>query len=328
MSRLRSEQAGFTLIELMVAEAISLVILSATMTVFTVMYRERAASERVEDAQRLARQGVDRMSRQLRNLASPADFITAATSAQPKAVDRDLPFDLIFKDIDETSVTAPVTNPANVRRVRYCLQTSGTITGTGAAASASRGVLWQQVQRTSSSLPVLPAAPPAATACPGSGWDSARLVADYLTNANAASPRALFRYSSDTTEVTGTDAAARALITRVETNVFVDPDPTRRPVEKSLVTSVVLRNQNRAPVALFTKTAVGTCSVQLNGSASEDPENKRLTYRWFDNGVAMAGLEDRVVVQKALTPGTHVITLQVSDPAGLTDTSDPQSVTC
>ena len=31
------------------------------------------------------------------------------------------------------------------------------------------------------------------------------------------------------------------------------------------------------------------CTVQINGSASEDPENKRLTFKWSVDGVALAG---------------------------------------
>ncbi|MBA3407410.1 MAG: prepilin-type N-terminal cleavage/methylation domain-containing protein, partial [Solirubrobacterales bacterium] len=81
------DQSGFTVIELAVAASISLVILGATMTLLVSMMKGRQVTARHNDAQQQARQGVDRLARQLRNLASPADVITT-TTIQPKSVDR------------------------------------------------------------------------------------------------------------------------------------------------------------------------------------------------------------------------------------------------
>jgi hypothetical protein len=337
MSRLRGDQSGLTVIELAVASFIALVVLGATLSVFEAMQREHVLNRDMNDAQQQARQGVDRLARQLRNLASPGDSITgsASTTQLPRSVERDLPFDLIFKEIDAGPATAPATNPANVRRVRYCLQTSGAVGATGRIASPRRAVLWMQTQSTSAALPALPADPPADPACPGAtggagNWTTSRIVGDYLTNANAAAPRPLFRYSDDESEITATDGPSRERITRVEADVYVDPKPASRPGEALITTSVVLRNQNRPPSASFTLTNLNpvTCAIQLNGSASEDPENKRLTYRWFDAGVLLPATDDRVVVQASLAPGTHTLTLRVEDPAGLFSVSDPQTYVC
>ena len=76
MSRLRAND-GFTVIELAVAAAISLVILAPSMTVFIAIGR-RASAERHADATQPPGRATDRLARQLRNLASPADVITAA----------------------------------------------------------------------------------------------------------------------------------------------------------------------------------------------------------------------------------------------------------
>ena len=327
MKRFRDE-SGFTLIELAVAASVSLIIFSAALTAFSAMQRQRVLADRLADSEQQARQGVDRIARQLRNLASPGASISAATSTKPNSIDRNLPYDIIFKDVDERG-TALATNPANVRRVRYCLQTAGAIGGTGKTASISHGALVSQFQRTSGTMGALPVSPPADTACPGTGWDSSRVIADYLTNA-AGTPRPLFRYSSADGEITGTDALSRPRITRVETSFLVDPDPLKLPSAAELTTSVVLRNQNRAPIAAFTATPSGiNCTIQLNGSASEDPENKRLKYEWFDNDVPIPGTDDLVVVQKAFTTGiTHTFKLKVTDPAALDDTSAPQSLPC
>ena len=104
MSRLR-RQDGFTVIELAVAASISLVILGLSMTVMISMWTQAKRTERHNDAMQQVRQATDRLARQLRNLASPSDTITAATSAQPKSVDRNLPYDLVFKDVDEGALT-------------------------------------------------------------------------------------------------------------------------------------------------------------------------------------------------------------------------------
>ena len=187
MTRRARDEAGFTVIELAVAAAISLVVLGATMSLLISMMTQRTATEGHADAAQQARQGIDRLSRQLRNLASPADVITNSALIKPKSVDRNLPFDLVFKDVDEGALTS-ASNPANVRRVRYCLQTSGSIPGGGVATTA-RGVLWVQTQRTSAGMPILPAAPPPAGSCPGPGWDDQRRVADYLVNAQRLAAR-------------------------------------------------------------------------------------------------------------------------------------------
>ena len=79
MSRLR-RQDGFTVIELAVAASISLVILGLSMTVMISMWTQAKRTERHNDAMQQVRQATDRLSRQLRNLASPSDTITAATS--------------------------------------------------------------------------------------------------------------------------------------------------------------------------------------------------------------------------------------------------------
>ena len=322
------DEAGFTVIELAVAAAISLVVLGATMSLLISMMTQRTATEGHADAAQQARQGIDRLSRQLRNLASPADVITNSALIKPKSVDRNLPFDLVFKDVDEGALTS-ASNPANVRRVRYCLQTSGSIPGGGVATTA-RGVLWVQTQRTSAGAPILPAAPPPAGSCPGPGWDDQRRVADYLVNASDSPPDPLFRYSSASGEITATDDAAREQIIRVEADLHVDPDPAKRPLAAHITSSVVLRNQNRAPSAFFSYVVTNSlaCTLQLNGSGSEDPENKRLTYTWYLDGVPLAtGLQNRVLVQLTAPTGAHTYRLEVKDPAGLAATPYEKGIT-
>jgi Tfp pilus assembly protein PilV len=324
--RLRDE-TGLTLIEILVASAVSLVILGATLTVFTALVRQSQHVERQTEVETSARRGVDRLARQLRNLASPADIITnVQASTQPKSVDRNEPDDLIFKDIDDVR-PAGSANSANVRRVRYCLQTSP---GAGVDASPTRGVLWMQTQTWQTPLP--PPLTPADEACPGDGWATRRIVADHLVNASASPVRPVFRYSGDSGLVTDTSDAARETISRVEETLIVDADPAQRPAATQLTSSVILRNQNRAPIARFTYTLLNpllsptTCSVQLNGSASEDPESKPLEYTWYVDDQLQT--QSGVVVQLVLPKGTHNFQLKVYDRAELQGTSTTETNTC
>jgi type II secretory pathway pseudopilin PulG len=321
VTRLRDE-AGFTLVELLVSAAVSLVLFGVTLTVFESMIRQRTLAERQTEVETRARQGSDRLARQLRNLASPADIVTnIAASTQPKSVDRNLPADLVFKDVGEIRPAGSF-NSANVRRVRYCLQTAGTVPGAGYSASPSRGVLWMQSQSwTTAAPPVLPAD----AACPGAGWMEQRIIADHLVNGTTTP---MFRYTGDTGQVTGTSDADRERISRVESTLQVDADVTRAPGAAQLTTAVILRNQNRAPVAAFTFTLLNpvSCTVQLNGSASEDPESKPLEYEWYIDGTLQS--EPGIVVQKTVTKGTHTFQLKVYDRARLVGASPLETRTC
>jgi type II secretory pathway pseudopilin PulG len=321
MTRIRDER-GLTLIELLVAMIVSMIVLGATFAVFEAMVRQDITVQRQTELERLARQGSDRLARQLRNLASPADVVTnIAASTQPKSVDRDLPGDLIFKDVSDT-LPAGSLNSANVRRIRYCLQNSGVVPGTGFSASPTRGVLWAQYQTWTT---VAPPPAPADTSCPGTGWTTRGIVADYLVN-DAATP--VFRYSGDAGVITGITDADREQIARVQTTLVIDGDTTRLPKATTITTGVVLRNQNRAPIAAFNYSLLNpvTCAVQLNGSASEDPESKPLEYEWYIDGIKQP--ETGVVTQKSVSKGTHAFSLKVYDRARLAGTSPVESHSC
>jgi type II secretory pathway component PulJ len=297
MTRLRDEQ-GITLIEVLVAMVISTIIFGLTMSVIVSMTRGAAANDRQNDAQQTAHQTLDTLARQLRNLASP-NSLTAPpdVATQPRSVERDLPSDLIFKDVDQVQPAGSLNKP-NVRRVRYCV-------------NATTHRLYTQIQTwTTATDP----ATPADTACPGSGWTSTKIVAQDVSNG----ARPMFAYSSDTGAVTATDSDSRASITRVTATVYVDADPAQRPAETQLVTSVFLRNQNREPAAVLKGSILNPTSrtVQLNGSDSRDPEGQPLEFQWFmDNApLQVTG----VLVQWNVPAGCgHTFQLKVFDPANL-----------
>jgi hypothetical protein len=71
---------------------------------------------------------------------------------------------------------------------------------------------------------------------------------------------------------------------------------------------------------------VPPCSIQLNGSASEDPESKPLEYEWYIDGVKIA--ETGVVVQKSVAAGSHTYQLKVYDRARLVGASPVETHPC
>jgi type II secretory pathway pseudopilin PulG len=308
------DESGFTVIELAVSALIAMIVFGATLTVFESMSKNQRHTERTNDSQQVARVTLDRLARQLRNLASPST-LTLAAGTLPRSVDRDLPYDLVFQDTDQTKPAGSL-NSANVRRVRYCLDTT----------TPTRGKLLMETQSWTTALtPVVPAA----TACTttDAGWDTHVLVADYVTN--KVGDRPLFIYSGNPGLITATDSASRADIARIEANLFIDPDTTAPPAETQIGSSVILRNQNREPQSAFTLTVTNPTSnprlLQLNGSASSDPEGQSLDYVWYVDGVAIA--TKGIVVQISVTPGTHTYSLHVTDPASLEGISATQTKT-
>jgi type II secretory pathway pseudopilin PulG len=307
MSRFKDE-SGFTVVELAVSAFIALVVFGATLTVLAAANTQQRLNERTNDAQQDVRVTLDRMARQLRNLASP-NVLTSVGSTLPRSVDRDLPYDLVFQDVDQNR-PAGTLNSANVRRVRYCLNSD----------TPTNGTLYMQTQTwNTATAPLVPAD----VSCPGAGWTTTVIVGQHITN--KVGDRPVFRYSGDTGLITASDSDSRADISRVEADVFLDPDTTKRPAETSLTSSVFLRNQNREPESAFTLTVTNptTRTVQLNGSASQDPEGQPLTYYWFIDGVQQS--TEGIVVQLSVTAGTHTFALHVKDPAGLEGVSPTQT---
>lgn len=289
--RLRSE-SGMTLIELLVAMALMIIVFSATMLLFQAGANNSRLVEEHNDAQDSARRYSDRLARQLRNLASPS-LLTTST-AQPLAVDLATDYDFVFRLVDEVR-PAGSANAPNVKRVRYCL---------GTDAASSRTLFGQEQTWTTAASPPLPAT----TSCPGAGWTTSQVVTEDLANRSDGQSRPLFVFDSPQT----------ARITRVRTDLFVDPTPGRRPVETRLTSGVFLRNQNRVPSASFTVVAnAATNVVILNGSPSGDPEDMPLNYTWFMDGVKIG--EGVVFTHAGAPDGVHTYRLEVTDPAGLVD---------
>jgi prepilin-type N-terminal cleavage/methylation domain-containing protein len=308
--RLRDER-GFTLVELLIAMVVSLIVLGGTLTVLVALSNGAQRTVEHNDAQDTARVFMDRLARQLRNLASPSIF-TEDYQAQPYAVDAAAPYDIVFRVVDEKWPAGSL-NQANVKRVRYCLD----------ATDPERGKLYQQEQtwsnRPSNDPPLLPAL----SACPGLGWATTTLVTGAVVNRAGGQTRPLFVYNS----------ADLQRISQIHVDLFIDPTPGRDPVETRLGSGVTLRNQNRVPVAEL-DIAYAPGKLVLNGSASEDPEGMALTYQWYlDPPTPLPDctltprptscLAAGVVIDAPMPPpGSHRIVLAVKDPAGLPDVAE------
>ena len=262
-----ADEAGVGLIELVVAMALSVVVLGATLTVFDGVWSRQRSLDQHAEAQDGARAATDALARDLRG-ATAASGYGGPASLRPEAIERTDAFDLVFKAVADRS-TPTAGNPTSLERVRYCLD-------------ATAGVLRRQVQAPAA----FTSAPPATSGCAATasaGWSTSRVVAANVVN-RATGDRPVFAYASDTGDVPYGDAAQAPAITRVRTELAIDPDPQRAPRETRLQTSVALRNQNRAPTARLELVVENLTArkVVLDGSASLDPESAGLAYEWFD----------------------------------------------
>jgi len=328
--RLRDER-GMTLIEVLVAATLMLIVLGATMTLLTANSRQQRLIDEHNDAQQQVRVSLDRMARELRNLASPADLSAAAVlsgvGTLPRSVERNLPYDLVFQTVADQRAAGSA-NATNVTRRRYCLD----------ATDPEQGRLWQQRQTWNTA--VAPAVP-ASTACPGAGWDAGadRLIATSVANRAGGLERPLFRYAGEAGAIGATDEASRADISRVRADLHVDPTPGRSPRASHLSTALFLRNQNREPTAAFTITGLNptTRLLDLNGTASEDPEGQLLDYQfYYDPPTPLPDCAVESPDASCILPasprlqftvpaaGSHRYVLKVTDPSGLAGATEQE----
>ena len=283
-------EAGFTLVELLVAMSISMVVLGATLDAFAGFDRNSRAVNVKSDSQAYARQSMGQLVRELRN---------AVSSGTPVApLEKATPYDLIFQTVDHDLATAGGANTQKLKRVRYCLDSS----------NPSRERLLKQTQRWTTAIAPLA---PASASCPSSAWNAwggPVAVADRLVNNGR--PVFVFGYGP-------TGSTAITDIAGIQTNLFVNPEPASSRSGAELTSAVRLRNANRAPRAAFT-VAQQNGHVLLNASQSQDPDGQELTYQWSLIGGTCAGSTTNIRWDcPGLTSGsTYTFTLKVTDSGG------------
>jgi hypothetical protein len=290
---IRDERGEMGLIQLLVAMSIFAAVLGATLITYqsfdTLSRRtvDRAAS------QDSARTSIDRLVRDLRNLASP-------TINQPQAVDRATDYDLVFQTVDPIGPNTGANAP-NIKRTRWCLDMT---------TPANEKLYVQDQKWTTLNTPAMPST----SGCPGSGWTTTTILASNITNTYNGQSRPLFTFDSTTLTA----------IREVHVDLYSDIDPTKAPNETHITSGVFLRNQNAAPIASFTYATSGSSAIVLNGSGSYDPEGAALSYSWLDNGTKVG---TGVTYSYPVTSNSnHSIQLQVFDPAGLQGSSNTVSI--
>jgi prepilin-type N-terminal cleavage/methylation domain-containing protein len=294
MTRVRSEH-GFTLVEMLVTMAITVVVFGATLSVLDVFQRNNRFSVLRNENQDNARNTADRLARQLRSVSAP-------TTGSAGALEQAEPYSIVFQTIDATSAEGGG-NPTHAMRVRYCLNDT----------SPANEVLWTQVQRWAAET-----APesPSTGACPGAetngGWKGNTRLVQNVTNRIGGKERPVFVYPSNSV----------AQITALEMKLFLDLTPGKtRPGETELTSGVALRNANRPPTASFTATMINE-HVRLNASESLNPDGLALVYKWWKDGALLATTAQEYETPEKESKGTHTYKLKIEDPSGLSSETE------
>jgi type II secretory pathway pseudopilin PulG len=282
------ERGDVTLPGLLVAMTLMLIVIGAAFSVFGSADRLQRKSELTQDAQRQARNALDRITMELRNMASP-------TNDAPLAIAGVTPTDIVFQTVDKTMPTGSA-NAWNIKRVRYCID--------------PRGRLWRGEQTwTTAAAPAPPT--PAGGDCPGTWPSSKQMTASVVNGA-----RPLFKVNA--TDVTQ--------ITKVDVDLFVRVDTQQGRGDTELASGVFLRNQNRVPAAAIDVVAVNAQGILLSAADSADPEGDTLKYEWTDItsggnraiGSGVTVLYPSTGLQKGQS---YNIQLKVTDAGGLTNTA-------
>jgi hypothetical protein len=260
--------------------------------------------------------GIDRIVRQLRNIASPV--------TSPKLLERATPYDIVFQTIASAGVnnTTCGSNTTCDERVRYCIPQD-----TNPGTRSDEEVIGETQTWTASSPPSSPwsSGPTVTIPCPDnplpSGVTKSVVVAPSVTNRyQGRTDRSAFTFNN------GVAPSNLGSVFTVQIDVFVNPTPTVPAAESEIRSGAFLRNQPRSPVASFTYTATGNGGVLLNGGTSYSPDGEDLTYAWTctsqtcpDN--AALTLSNQGLVDWNPGAGTYTVQLTVTDQTGLTATS-------
>ena len=304
-----AREDGFTLVEVLIGMVLTVIVFGATLTVLDAFSNQYGQAQKRLSAQDSARLGVDRIVRQLRNIASPV--------TTPKLLERATPNDIVFQTVGTPSGGSSG-NTTGTERVRYCLAPD---TSPGSAGTKA---LYAETQQWSTSTP--PASPwssdpTAAIPCPDSPSGVTTTVAARALTNNSSPSQSVFCFNN----TCGYPSDLSQVFT-VQINLFVNPTPTFTKAEVQISSAAFLRNQPRPPVPTFSPTYTGKGGVLLNGGASYSPDGEDLSYSWACtascSAAQAAGLSDADTGLVDWQPGagTYTVTLTVTDQTGLSKT--------
>jgi prepilin-type N-terminal cleavage/methylation domain-containing protein len=311
-------QHGFTLVELLISMVLVVIVFGATLTVLDAFSHQTQGNLQRNDAQNAARLSIDRIVRQLRNIASPL--------TTPKLLERAAPYDIVFQTVGTPSGS----NTSGAERVMYCIPQDT------ASGDPNHEVLYSETQTwTTATAPANPwsSDPTQTIACPDnplpSGVSSAVKIATAITNryqGNSSPSRNAFTYNN------GSAPSDLSKVFTVQIDLLVNPTPTNTHAESELHSAAFLRNQPRAPVANFTSTPTGGGGVLLNGGTSYSPDGEDLSFSWSctspspcPSAGGLTGSNSGLVTWEP-GAGTYTVSLTVTDQTGLIATTS-QNVT-
>jgi prepilin-type N-terminal cleavage/methylation domain-containing protein len=311
--RRAAEEHGFTLIELLVSMALALIVFGATLSALDVFQNNNRFDLLRNEEQDNARNAIDRLAKDFRNVAAPHRIPEV-----PGALEQAGPYSIVFQTVNAEAFPNGSENTTNAMRVRYCLADSGL------GASPSNEILWRQVQTWEKEFaPAVPSAN-ALEACPDEAagdFKSKTQLVSHITNENGGQKRPLFVYGPSGS---GENVA---VITSVEPTLYlnVNPNQPTHPGETQLTSAISLRNGNRQPTAAFTWKAESREKVLLNASESQDPDGLALTYKWSEGATVFTSTAQVWETETGqIAKGEHTITLEVTDPGGLTSKTTRQ----
>jgi prepilin-type N-terminal cleavage/methylation domain-containing protein len=285
MSSVR-DQRGFTLIELLVSMGLTLVVMSAVITLLTVFLNDSRYDGMRDQAQTDSKVLVDRMTRELRSAASNS-------SGSSGLLEKATAFDVVFQTVNPNFPSGSTSNAVNQYRVRYCLDTNNT--------------LWRQSETWTTSSP--PSVPDTSS-CPSTsslwaqksnGSPCCVELNDVTNRIGGDTTRPLFTFGPSSATNTGGSTDATQWVTdatkvqEVQVNIITDLNPGHLPGPSPQLTSgVFFRNANSNPVIPdFTVTSTGTGgstrNVTLNGSQAYDPNGQTLQYQWYATNSSSSG---------------------------------------
>jgi type II secretory pathway component PulJ len=321
----KSERGEISLTGLLVAMVLFGIVMAATLQVFQTSETVTRDTMKRTDAQDRARVAEEILAKNLRNLAGPPGNLTATGVEQAQTLATKGDYDLAFSTVDPAAPTGGSTNLSNVKRVRYCLDDAGR--------------LYKQQQTWTLADP---GAPAATTACPATPnpssptqWQTATVLADNVVNKQDPGLN-LPVFTYDSTDPTR--------VSQIHVNLMVDIDLAHKPRATTIATGILLRNQNRVPIANMGTPVPTAQGVILNGSASVDPEGQPLKYCWVDTARTSVNVDLEPSAQAkcpagtvgmgvtftyaAPTHGSCNIKLAVKDPVDQWGIDGPKATTC